>query len=216
MPTRPRLKHPVCAVGGFGQSPVRPCPPPRQPPASCLPPPPPFSRCFSPNVCFINLNESRELLATGAYHGSAKPVQPFPCGMVAAQAQDTLQSQRIRPVFLTRDMPHGLKPKLQGLAGLVENRSGCYRCLHIACGAAILASPGCPGFNMAAVGALETIRPSQVVQICPAGLLGRKLLGKFRQGVWIIFHGLITTSCSNETQLHTPETKNTPLSQSGR
>ena len=86
-----------------------------------------FSRVVLPpiisrgdGVSLVNLNAPAEAITSGPHHSAPKLVQPSPGRLVAAQAQHPLQSQCTRPVLLAGEPPHGSKPTLERLAGVLR------------------------------------------------------------------------------------------------
>ena len=86
-----------------------------------------------PTIGFVGLDLAGKAVAAGPRHGPPQLVQPGPGGLVAAEAEGTLQPQGAHPVLLAGNEPHRQEPCPQRLAGPFEYRAGGYRGLPAAC-----------------------------------------------------------------------------------
>jgi hypothetical protein len=84
--------------------------------------------------------------------------------------------------------PHGSKPDHQWHACILKDRSGRYRSLATATLAFKQSRSDGPSSRMAALGTLESQRPTQLDQIIPASLLGCEPCFEFGQRSWKIIH----------------------------
>jgi len=79
------------------------------------------------NIGLIHFNAAAELIPTRSHHGVPQFVQPCPCGLIAPQAKNALQSQSTRAVFLAGHKPHRGKPSSQGHPCTLKNGACSYR-----------------------------------------------------------------------------------------
>ena len=82
----------------------------------------PFARLLSADVALIYLYDSGQPVTAWPDHSPAKFLEPSPGSAIASQAKSALQSQSVGPVLLAGDVPHGPKPKPEGLLGVLEDR----------------------------------------------------------------------------------------------
>lgn len=75
---------------------------------------------FTTHVYLIYLNRSRQTISSRSHHRAPELVQPRPCSLIAAQIKNTLQSQRVRSIFLTGQMPDSVKPEAQRFFGVLK------------------------------------------------------------------------------------------------
>jgi hypothetical protein len=68
-------------------------------------------------VDFIYLNRAQKPVPSRSHHSMTELVQPCPGGLIAAQIENALQSERIGSIFLTRQVPDSTKPNPQRLPG---------------------------------------------------------------------------------------------------
>src|SRR5208283_3665862 len=93
-------------------------------------------------------------------------MQPSPSCLVAAEAQNTLQTESADTVLLVGHIPHRHKPRPQRLAGVLKDRPRCHRRLPLATTA--LKQPAQRHPRLAcplATRADETVRPAQAPNI---------------------------------------------------
>src|SRR5271167_3393580 len=93
-------------------------------------------------------------------------MQPSPSCLVAAEAQNTLQTESADTVLLVDHIPHRHKPRPQRLAGVLKDRPRCHRRLPLATTA--LKQPAQRHPRLAcplATRADETVRPAQAPNI---------------------------------------------------
>ena len=72
-------------------------------------------------VGLVNFDRTGQLVALWANHRAPESMQHRPGRLVAAQAQNPLQSKSAHTVFLTRDVPRRSEPHPQGCSGLIED-----------------------------------------------------------------------------------------------
>jgi len=73
---------------------------------------------------FIDLDAAFETIPPRANHGEAKLVKPQPCGFVAAEPEDSLQSESTCSRLLAGSQPHRLEPQSQRFVRHLEQRAG--------------------------------------------------------------------------------------------
>src|SRR5215212_5700218 len=76
---------------------------------------------------FIDLNTSRQTVASWSHHGPTKLMEPCPSGGITAQPQNILDAHGTGPVLLADDVPNGSKPQDQRFMGVLKNRSRRHR-----------------------------------------------------------------------------------------
>ena len=142
----------------------------------------------SPKIAFIHLHRANQSVSARTHHGPSKFVEPGPRGDVTAQAKDSLQSESIRPVFLTCQFPHGMEPQAQGLPGPLKNRSSGHRDLAAAQGAEEQVPGGMPSCRAGSrtTRADKLFGPTQPLQISLAGPFIGEESKKFFHGARII------------------------------
>src|SRR5713226_1578131 len=84
------------------------------------------------DIGLVHLHCSAERVPSGADHRPAQLVQPCPGGLVAAEAENTLQPQGADAIFLVGDIPHRHEPHPQRLAGVLKDRPRRQRRLPLA------------------------------------------------------------------------------------
>ena len=87
----------------------------------------PHTSLRSPKIAFIDLHRTNQSASASTHHGPSEFVEPCPSGNVTAQAEDSLQSESIRAVFLTCQFPDGIEPQTKGLPGSLKNCSRGHR-----------------------------------------------------------------------------------------
>src|SRR5215472_17010325 len=123
------------------------------------------------------------------HHGVAQFMQHRPGRLVALQAQHALQAHGADPVLLAGHPPHRPEPQGQWQAAVLKDRSRSHRNLAMTPRALPQQIRRRPRLPPSTARALEAIRPAQLKQICPAGLLGRKPGLQFQQISRIVLHG---------------------------
>ena len=103
-------------------------------------------------------------------------------------SQHPLQSQCTRPVLLAGEPPHGSKPTLERLAGVLKDCACCRRSLMPAACTLQQHRAHRPGFVMPASRTTKTLRPAELTQILPTGLLASETRLELGQIPGIIFH----------------------------
>ena len=133
-----------------------------------------------------NLDLAGKAVAAGPHHGPPQLVQPGPGGLVAAEAEGTLQPQGAHPVLLAGHEPHRQEPCPQRLAGL-RYRAGGYRGLPAACPAPQPATGHFPRLaDNPTVWAAKTGRPAEPADIGAASNLIPKPLVQCLEGAWVV------------------------------
>src|SRR5580704_8644466 len=87
-----------------------------RPPADCaslLPTP----------VSLVHLDDAIQPVPTRTNHSPAQFMQHRPGGLIAAQAENTLQAQSTDAILLAGDLPHGAEPDRQGQVTVLKNGS---------------------------------------------------------------------------------------------
>src|SRR5690606_31817566 len=109
-------------------------------------------------------------------HRPAELMKPRPRGLVALHAEHALDGERVRAVLVPRDLPDGDEPKLEWLAGALEDRPCRDRSLGTTLGAEKQAALHAPCFaRVRALRADESLRPPQALQVAQAGgLIGEE------------------------------------------
>ena len=104
-------------------------------------------------------------------HRTSKLVQPRPCGSIAAQAEDSLQSQRAGAVLLADDPPDSSEPGHQRRLRILEERAGGHRRLLPTAPAHPEPPPGAPRLSSLAGGTHESVRPPESCEVVAARFL---------------------------------------------
>jgi len=147
----------------------------------------------APYEGFIDLNVARKLIATRAHHRPPQFMEPSPRCLIAAETQDSLESQGAGAVLLGDHPPHHLKPQAQGLPRSMEEGAGCCRCLVSALHAVHLGFLGQPRLMRRTSGTAKTLRPPQVRDVLSASILCGEVTVEFgeRSGIVRINHANI-------------------------
>ena len=143
---------------------------------------------FGSPIGFVHLDQAPQPIPARPDHRPPEFVQHGPGGLVAAQAQDPLQSQGADAIFLTGDMPHGPKPSGQGQVRVLEDRARCHRGLVPTVATEPQATPHGPSLSSAARRADETSGPPERKQVRLAGGVGGKTLLQHLQSSRVVFH----------------------------
>jgi len=133
-----------------------------------------FPRLLSTDIHLVNLDGAGEPISSGPHHRTPQLVQPRPRRLIAAQPKNPLHSSRTGAVLLAGHPPDGAKPQHKRFSRPFKDGSGNDRGLIVTSRTAYQPISRMPSFPVGAARASETIRPSQLVQILSAGLLGRK------------------------------------------
>ncbi len=145
---------------------------------------------FSSNFGFVNLNLPVELFPTGSNHSPAKLVEHRPSGLVAPQAQGSLQSQGTDSALLIGNPPNRPEPEAQADFASFKDRSNCDANVPMAASASQQASRCLPDLLMTAAGTSDPVWPAQADQIIAASLLRSELMFEFEQSFRISFRDL--------------------------
>ena len=111
-----------------------------------------------------------------------------PRGLVAAQAQDTLQPKRTGTVLLARHMPHGSAPQPQRQMAVLENRARSHRGLVPTVTTDQSPPLRGPRFSPATPWADKSFRPPERPQVSSALLIGGKSLFQFQKRLWVVLN----------------------------
>ena len=150
-----------------------------------------LARLFSSYVRFVHLNGARQTVSSWPHHRPPQLVQPRPCYVIAAHTKHTLQSQRVRAIFLAGQVPDGTKPEAERLLGVLKDSPGYDRCPVPAVDTLEQRSPYRPSFFMAAPRATKSVRPAHLIQIVSARFFPRKTGLEFHQTSRIVLHDSI-------------------------
>jgi hypothetical protein len=148
----------------------------------------PLARSFATDVSFVNLHDPHQAFAFRTYHCASESVKPLPSCVVAAKPQNSLQTERVRSIFLVGNMPHRFKPHSQRLSSLMENSPRSNRNLAPTILTQEQAARHFPSAASAAFDASEPIRPSEGGQVCGASFFRGKAVPEFRQIARVVFH----------------------------
>ena len=134
------------------------------------------SSLLTTNPGLIDLHLAAQRIPRCIHHCSAKFVQHHPCGLVADQAQLTLQKQGGHASLVRSHQVRGPEPVRQRNFCAMKDSPRCHRDLE-ATFAALLAPlvQQLIGFSMPAAGANESIRPTTSGQILLACFLRREV-----------------------------------------
>lgn len=144
------------------------------------------SRHYSSDLGFVHFNPATEFVPARANHGSAQFMHKRPGALIAAQAQNSLQSQCADSVFLACHLPDRPKPNAQRQTAVLEDGSGGRCCLMATTRANQPASLRSPRFVAATAWAHKSFRPAQRHQIFAALLLAMKILLHFQKRLRIV------------------------------
>ena len=145
-------------------------------------------RFFDEGVQIVTRHVGRpsESNAAGSDHRTAQLMEPTPSGLVAAQTEHRLQTQRAPSRFLAGHVPHRLKPHPQGLLRPLKDRPRSHggsvptRCtLQVA-------SVRHPGLAAGTFRTTEAFPPPNALQIGQASGLRREPIVEFLQGSGIV------------------------------
>ena len=147
-----------------------------------------FLPTYEDLVC---LHRARKSVPSRSYHGTAELVHPRPSRMIAAQTKQTLQSQRVCSIFLTRHVPDSTKPKQQRLLCVLKNCTSRNGSLE-ATTSTVEQIPLCgPCFLMSTLWASKPFWPANLEQILKTRFLSSKSFLKIEQGSRIVLHTCI-------------------------
>src|SRR5437899_1309629 len=75
------------------------------------------------HIGFVDLDAALETIPPRAHHGGTKLMKPQPRGLVAAEPEDSLQSESTCSRLLAGGQPHRLEPESQRFVRLFEQRA---------------------------------------------------------------------------------------------
>ena len=137
---------------------------------------------------FVHFDPSVDLIPTGADHGPTEFMQNRPRGLIAAQAQDTLQPQRAGSVLLAGHLPDRSTPQPQRQTAILENGPGSHCGLMTTASTDPSPSLRRPGLPSATLGTGKSFRPPQCRQVSAALLIGGKTLFHFQKRLRIVLN----------------------------
>src|SRR5215472_2570429 len=139
---------------------------------------------------FIDFHGPSQPFTARPDHRPAQFMQPSPGRLVAPQAQHPLQPQSAHAILLRGHPPHRLEPNRQRGVRVLEDGSGRQR--NLAAASRTLTENGTqrPSLGGTAARASESLRPADLKQILPAGLLRAEARLEVRRGPRVILHGL--------------------------
>ena len=164
-----------------------------------------FARLFTPNIHFVNLDNTRQSIPARSHHRVPQSMQPQPRRMIASQPQEPLQPHCADTVLLIGYVPHRPKPSTKWLSGVFKDRTGRNRYLKVALTTPVQPPLGFPILPMTTTGALKSVRPSQFKKVLPTSSIGGKSVLEIKNCVWIVFHSLYTTPWGWGSQVHIPK-----------
>lgn len=115
-------------------------------------------------------------------------MQPRPCYVIATQTKHMLQSQRVRPIFLTGQVPDGTKPETERLLGVLKDDSRYDKRSVTAFGTLEERSSYWPSFFMAATRTSKAVWPTQPKKVIPARFFRRKTGLEFHECSGVVLH----------------------------
>ena len=119
-------------------------------------------------VPLVDLNVTREPLATRADHRRAIAVQHRPRGLVGTQPERTLNPERRHPVLLARHLPRRREPQPQRSPGAMKDRPRGHRRLTPADPALPAPTPQPPPVPAHAPRTPDALRPAQPLEVIQA------------------------------------------------
>src|SRR5574341_762006 len=140
----------------------------------------------------IHLHLAGQQVPARPDHRSTKLVEPGPCRLVAAEAEDVLKAEGAGAVLLGCHPPHGLEPEAQGATSAVEDSPGGHRDLTAAALAVHERPLGQPCPGGLAARAAESVRPPQLREVLPTSILRREPAVELRQGAGVLGVGHVT------------------------
>src|SRR5579863_2679011 len=129
---------------------------------------------YPTHLGFIYFDAPAELIPSGTDHRPAQFVQQRPSGLIAAQTQYALQTQRTGSVLLTGHMPYRATPQLQGQMAVLENGASRHGGLVFTGGADQTPTPRRPRFSPPALWTDKSVRPTQGRQVGTTLFFGSK------------------------------------------
>ena len=144
----------------------------------------------SPDVCLVHFDLAGEQVPTGSNHGASELLEAGPGCPIAPEPEQPLQSKGADPVLLVGEPPHGAEPGPQGKVAPMKDRPGRDGGLVSTLAAHQEASFRCPSARCSAPGAAKPCRPAQLNQIGTAGVLRRKPILEFGEGVRVVLHDM--------------------------
>lgn len=140
------------------------------------------------NERLIDFHLAAKRLTARADHRASEFVKPRPGGLVAPNAQYTIQTEGTGPVLLSDDPPHDLKPKAERLSSVLQNGPRRHRDFPATALAVQELTSREPSSIALASGAAEAVRPSQLNEVLPAGLVVSKAPCELAGGAWVVLH----------------------------
>ena len=144
----------------------------------------------SPYVRLVHLDLAGKRVPTGPNHGASELLEASPSRPIAPEPEQPLQSKGADPVLLVGEPPHGAEPGPQGKVAPMKDRPGRDGGLVSALAAHQEGSFRCPSARCSTPGAAKPCRPAQLNQIGAAGVLRRKPILEFGEGVGVVLHDM--------------------------
>jgi len=144
----------------------------------------------SPDVRLVHFDLAGERVPTGSNHGAPELLEASPTRPITSEPEQPLQSKGADPVLLICEPPHGAEPSPQGKVAPVKDRSGRDGGLVSALAAHHERSFCSPSPDRSASGAAKPCWPAHLNQICTAGVLRRKPVLEFGEGVGVVLHDM--------------------------
>ncbi len=140
----------------------------------------PNSLLKAAQIGFIHFHPSRQPITPRPNHRSPELVQPRPGSLVTAQSKDPLQAQGTGSVLLARQPIHGPEQLHQRLPRVLKDRARGHRRLMVTTLALHQRRAHRPKAPATTPRAAKAFRPSKLVQIIAACLLGIKTKSRTR------------------------------------
>src|SRR4030042_1136781 len=144
-----------------------------------------------PSIRLAHFDLAGERAPTGSNHGASELLEASPGRPITSEPEQPLQSKGADPVLLVGEPPHGAEPSPQGKVAPVKDRSGRDGGLVSALSAHHERSFCSPSPGRSASGAAKPCWPAHLNQICTAGVLRRKPVLEFGEGVGGVLRDMI-------------------------
>ena len=124
-----------------------------------------------PNLCLVDFDDilgAPDLVVVRSHHCGPEFVEEHECGLVATDAELTLELEGRHPRRLRRDQVGGPEPNLQRCLGVVHDRAGCNRRVGMTRSATQRCRPILEAVRFTrdpALGAGKTIRPAKLMKV---------------------------------------------------
>ena len=158
----------------------------------------------SPDVCFINLNLSSQLISSGAHHRTTQFMEPTPCSIITAKTKGSFQSKSAGPMLLACHKPDSEKPCPKRFVTPMKQSSRSDGGLPFTFPAKKKTTPhqGRLDGLFPATGANEALRPSEFCNKFQASMFSAKPLVKILKSSRIINTGNRVSLLFHDHSLH--------------